>query len=94
MSPAAHPENHAAQVISKALRRLILKEVKHDTPRFLIAALWVVCGLEAIAGVLHIVSAIAPLRNEGCWFFKIEKNGMIRPNTRILIPVWVLLYIA
>lgn len=64
------------------------------TPRFLPSMLWVVFCLECISVVLYLLSAIPAIRKEGFWLFRTELNGMIRPNTRILLPICVFFYCA
>jgi len=86
------PSNYASQSI--ALHQLVLHAAKITSPGFVPHLLRVVCLLELISAVLYVVSAIPTIRKEGFWLFKPEANGMIRPNTRILIPICVVLYVA
>jgi len=86
------PSDYAHQSI--ALHQLVLHAAKITTPGFVPNLLRVVCILELVSAVLYVISAIPTIRKEGFWLFKPEANGMIRPNTRILIPVCVVLYVA
>lgn len=86
------PPDYASQSI--ALHQLVLDAAKITTPGFVPNLLWVVCLLELVSAVLYVISAIPTIREEGFWLFKAEANGMVRPNTRILIPICVVFYVA
>ncbi|KAH9465384.1 hypothetical protein MJO29_007138 [Puccinia striiformis f. sp. tritici] len=86
------PEN-VFVVQSIALHQLFQGAAKSHHPAFLPTILWVEAFLEPIAGALYVISAIPAIRKEGFWLFKRETNGMIRPNTHTLLPIFVLLYI-
>ncbi|PLW22045.1 hypothetical protein PCASD_19452 [Puccinia coronata f. sp. avenae] len=87
---------HASEYVRQSivLHEVILKETTIITPRFLPSMLWVVFCLECISVVLYLLSAIPAIRKEGFWLFRTELNGMIRPNTRILLPICVFFYCA
>lgn len=87
--PAA---NYTVQSI--ALHQLMVKVMRLDPPRPIPTILLSASFLEIVAGFLYVLSSIPAIRQEGFWFFKMEKNGSIRPNTRTLIPAFVLMYMG
>ncbi|KAA1077743.1 hypothetical protein PGT21_018612 [Puccinia graminis f. sp. tritici] len=84
--------NYTLQSI--ALNQLLVQAIELDPPQSVPILLMSTYYLEPVAGILWALSAIPAIRKEGFWFFKTEKNGMIRPNTRTLIPIFLLFYIA
>ncbi|WAQ86629.1 hypothetical protein PtA15_7A356 [Puccinia triticina] len=81
-------------VQSIALHQFLAKLMKLDPPKPVPTILLSAAFLEPLAGVLYALSSIPAIRQQGFWLVKVEKNGMIRPNTRTLIPMFVLVYIA
>jgi hypothetical protein len=86
------PANYTLQSI--VINQLLVHAIKLDPPKPVPPILWSVSFLEPVAGILYVLSSIPAIRKEGFWFLKIEKNGMVRPNTRTIIPIFVLVYIA
>jgi hypothetical protein len=87
--PAA---NYTVQSI--ALHELMVKATRLDPPKPIPTILFSASFLEIVAGFLYVLSSIPAIRKEGFWFFKMEKNGSIRPNARTLIPAFVLIYMG
>ncbi|KAA1077745.1 hypothetical protein PGT21_018667 [Puccinia graminis f. sp. tritici] len=86
------PANYTLQSI--VINQLLTQAIKLDPPKPVPPILWSVSFLEPAAGILYVLSSIPAIRKEGFWFLKIEKNGMVRPNTRTIIPMFVLVYIV
>ncbi|KNZ52879.1 hypothetical protein VP01_3411g2 [Puccinia sorghi] len=84
--------NYTAQ--SVALHQLVVKAKKLDPPESVPLIMLLAACLEPFAGFLYVLSSIPAIRQEGFWFMKMEKNGLIRPNIRTLIPMFVLVYIG
>ncbi|KNZ57891.1 hypothetical protein VP01_2047g1 [Puccinia sorghi] len=84
--------NYTAQ--SVALHQLVVKVMKLDPPESVPLILSSTACLEPFAGFLYVLSSIPAIRQEGFWLMKMEKNGLIRPNIRTLIPMFVLVYIG
>ncbi|KNE92505.1 hypothetical protein PSTG_14106 [Puccinia striiformis f. sp. tritici PST-78] len=89
--PPPQPPNYVTQSI--AIHQMMLVATKSHFPTVLPALLWSACCLEFISAFLYTVSAIPAIRKEGFWLFQTEGNGMVRPNTRIIIPICVVLYV-
>ncbi|KAI7955737.1 hypothetical protein MJO29_007136 [Puccinia striiformis f. sp. tritici] len=89
------PNQTAAYTVqSMALHQLVAHAMKFDPPKSVPTIMMVSTFLEPVAGMLYVISSIPTVRVEGVWFLRMEKNGMVRPNTRTIIPFFVLLYIA
>ncbi|KNZ60295.1 hypothetical protein VP01_1578g4 [Puccinia sorghi] len=84
--------NYTAQ--SVALHQFVVGVMKLKPPESVPLIMLSTACLEPFAGFLYVLSSIPAIREEGFWFMKREKNGMIRPNTRTLIPMFVLVYIG
>jgi len=84
--------NYTAQ--SVALHQLVVKVMKLDPPEVVLLMILSTACLEPVAGFLYVLSSIPAIRKEGFWFMKMDKHGLIRPNIRTLIPMFVLIYVG